>query len=147
MKKTNRSTPSPAPATKPAAAAKRAVAAPGTVAAVKVPATTAAKRVAATPPAAPPRFEPAAAKKTATVISARLDVGFGNRLYLRGEGAGLAWHQGTPLENLAADLWSITLPAGSATLRFKFLLNDEIWSVGEDYISAPGIEVTLSPAF
>jgi hypothetical protein len=146
MKKTNRSTPSPAPATKPAAAAKRAIAAPSTVAAVKVPATTGTKRTAALPPS-PPRFEAAAAKKTATVISARIDVGFGNRLFLRGEGGGLAWHRGIALENLSADLWSITLPVGPATLRFKFLLNDELWSVGEDYSAAPGLEVTLTPGF
>ena len=83
----------------------------------------------------------------ATIISARIDVGFGNRLYLRGEGGGLAWHQGLLLENRSADLWTITLPAGSTTLRFKFLINDETWSAGEDYIAAPGVEVTHAPQF
>ena len=146
MKKTTRSTKSPAPATPPAPAAQRAVSAPPTVAAVKPAPAPAAKRVAAAVPPTP-RFEPAEAKKTATIISARIDVGFGNRLYLRGEGGGLAWHQGLLLENRSADLWTITLPAGSTTLRFKFLINDETWSAGEDYIAAPGVEVTHAPQF
>ena len=125
MKKITSSIKSPAPATKPAVA----------------------KRAPASPSTARTRLKSAPSPAAVVVISARIDVGFGNSLYLRGEGSGLDWERGLPLENRSADLWSISLPASAAPLRFKFLINDVIWSAGEDYSAVPGAEVTLTPQF
>src|SRR5437868_12584791 len=68
-----------------------------------------------------------------TLISARVDIGFGNMLYVRGEGPGLSWDKGVPMACVADDRWTLTLPESSRPVIFKFLLNDEIWCSGDDY--------------
>jgi hypothetical protein len=82
-----------------------------------------------------------------TVITAVIDVGFGNALYLRGDGPGLSWNKGTLLDCVAGDQWSITIPGVKSPVTFKFLLNDQTWSKGEDYVAAPASATKLIPAF
>ena len=79
-------------------------------------------------------------------IEAKIDVGFGNTLYLRGEGLGLSWTQGVPLTCVDGKTWKWT---GEATeqLKFKLLLNDQVWSQGEDLVATPGQKLEISPAF
>src|SRR5215469_2413425 len=79
-------------------------------------------------------------------IEARIDVGFGNALYLRGEGLGLSWTQGVPLTCVDGKTWKWT---GEATeqLKFKLLINDQVWSQGEDLVATPGQKLEISPAF
>src|SRR6476659_4110224 len=40
-----------------------------------------------------------------TVIEARFDAGFGNGLFIRGEGADLSWDKGQPMVNVDQDVW------------------------------------------
>jgi hypothetical protein len=82
-----------------------------------------------------------------TTISANIDVGFGNALYLRGEGPGLNWNQGVRMECVADDRWSLALGESTKPFVFKFLVNDEKWSTGLDFTVSPGTTVTLSPVF
>jgi len=83
-----------------------------------------------------------------TTIEAFIDVGFGNRLTLRGEGAGLSWERGLTMNCLGSAEWVITLEGDAdAPLAFKFLLNDERWSVGENYTLAPGKTGAFTPEF
>jgi hypothetical protein len=100
----------------------------------------------------PPKSSAApAVKKTATplntVITAAIDVGFGNSLTLRGEGPGLSWQQGVVLECVADDRWTITLRGAASPIVCKLLINDLIWCTGSDYTVIPGASVVLSPTF
>ena len=79
-------------------------------------------------------------------IEAKIDVGFGNSLYLRGEGLGLSWNQGIPLTNVDGNTWKWTGET-KEQLKFKLLLNDQVWSQGEDLVATPGQRVEISPAF
>lgn len=125
MKKSTTKKPtSPAPAKKTAAAAKPA----------KPTATKAAVKAVATRP-------------VTTTISAQIDIGFGNSLYIRGEGPGLSWDRGVLMNCVADDLWQIALAESARPVVFKFLVNDLSWSAGEDYTAAPGASVTLKPSF
>lgn len=161
MKKTTKSTKSPAPATsktnapiktsvtaKPFAAATVKTAPPiptKTTPSIpaKAAATTLAKSTASktTPPM------PVKPKRVETAITALIDVGFGNSLFIRGEGAGLSWDKGVPLDCVADDKWSITLGESGRPVVFKFLINDTAWSAGEDYTVAPGTSITVTPVF
>ncbi|MBI5382650.1 MAG: hypothetical protein HZA31_12180 [Opitutae bacterium] len=96
---------------------------------------------------APVVKEPAPEKTAATVIAAQIDIGFGNILFIRGEGAGLSWDQGTAMENVSADQWRFTCKDAAGPITFKFLVNDLTWSVGDDYVVNPGAAVTLEPTF
>ncbi|MBL9189984.1 MAG: hypothetical protein JNK23_21065 [Opitutaceae bacterium] len=140
---------SPAPATKTAPA--KSAAKTKAVVPAKAPApaktTKAAAPATPAPRPAPVAVKPVARKPVLTTISARVDVGFGNALYIRGEGAGLSWDQGLLMECLEADLWRITLPESAHGHIFKFLVNDLSWSAGPDYTVPGGADVTLTPEF
>jgi hypothetical protein len=99
------------------------------------------------PVQAPAPLRPVAATPIATTITARIDVGFGNALFVRGEGAGLSWEQGLPMENVASDLWRIVLAESARAYTFKFLINDVTWSTGPDFSAACGTSVMLTPEF
>lgn len=122
------------------------------------PAKTAAAKTAAVATSAPVVKAPAkkgvvARKKAtapeapATFISARIDIGFGNHLYLRGEGPGLSWDHGVAMDCIAADGWAHTIKGATEPVVFKVLLNDEKWCGGNDYVVEPGQSVTVVPAF
>ena len=88
------------------------------------------------------------AKPTAmpTTIEAKIDVGFGNSLFVRGQGAGLSWDHGTPLTNVDSQTWRLTVSAADK-MQIKFLINDSLWAQGEDVVVTPGKSVQLTPAF
>jgi hypothetical protein len=140
MKKlTTKRTNSPAPATKSAVAASKAA----------KPAVSAKPAVAKIKTAISPSIvvEPIAPTPLVTTITALIDVGYGNTLFIRGEGPGLTWEKGIPLDILADDKWAITLPESVRPVIFKFLLNDVSWSAGEDFTVAPGTSITVTPVF
>ena len=124
------------------------------------------------PPVAPerkPATKPAVAKKKAvtkktvikkvaaksptpvtvddTVITARIDIGFGNTLHVRGAGPGLSWDSGVPMNCVSDDTWSITIAGATEAISFKFLVNDLSWSAGDDFVVEPGSTVTVEPTF
>lgn len=83
----------------------------------------------------------------ATTISAKIDIGFGNHLYLRGEGAGLSWDKGLPMDSASNVLWTATLAGATSPVIFKVLVNDLTWSTGKDYVVEPGQSITITPTF
>lgn len=86
-------------------------------------------------------------KGSRVTVVAKIDVGFGNALFIRGSAAGLSWDKGTALENSGSDTWTLALTGIDKSFSFKFLINDTAWSTGEDYTAAPGETVTVTPAF
>ena len=107
----------------------------------------AAAAVSAVKGLAPVVIAPKPNTMVATTIIAQIDIGFGNILYIRGNGGGLSWDQGLAMENATADQWRITLGKTTKPVTFKFLVNDLTWSAGEDYVVEPGSTVTLVPTF
>ena len=91
-----------------------------------------------------PIAKPVAAK---TEIIALGDVGFGNALFIRGDGPGLSWEKSIALENKGSDRWSLVVPNATKPFAFKFLLNDQVWSEGENYSALPGGSVSIEPHF
>ena len=65
------------------------------------------------------------AKKTATktTIAARVDVGFGNNLYIRGEGAVLSWDVGFLMRNLSPYEWAGETKSSDKRIEYKILEN------------------------
>lgn len=116
---------------------------------------TAAKKAAAKKTAAKKAaVKKTAARKTApkkaaapasplTTITAKVDVGFGNALYIRGEGGGLDWDEGQLMECIDSDEWSWTSSSANTGIVFKFLINDQLWSLGED-LTVPAGGVSIS---
>lgn len=89
----------------------------------------------------------AASKKLKTSIVAYIDVGYGNTLYIRGEGAGLSWEKGIPLKNISAAEWAFDTNKATGTLTFKFLINDQVWATGDNLTIQAGSKSISSPQF
>lgn len=111
-----------------------------------------AKPKAAKAPLASPVFTPPAVKtptwsEAQTTITAQIDIGFGNTLYIRGDGPGLSWEKGVVMDCVIDDKWSISLSGVGAPVVFKFLVNDLTWSAGDDYVVNPGSELAVVPTF
>ncbi|HUD49176.1 MAG TPA: hypothetical protein VMR33_20270 [Candidatus Baltobacteraceae bacterium] len=81
-----------------------------------------------------------------TTIEVKADVGFGNTVYLRGEGSGLTWDHGVPLSCVDGKTWRWSAPVTSP-ITCKVLLNDQVWSRGQDLKVAPGQKIEVAPAF
>lgn len=106
------------------------------------------KKAAAAPVVkAAPAVKAGPAKPVVTVIKATIDVGFGNMLYIRGEGAGLSWDAGIPLACVKDDAWSISLPETSKPIVYKLLINDLTWSAGADFVAESGKTTAIVPTF
>lgn len=149
MKKTSKSAAKPEKATTPAKPAPSPVTKTTSTAKRK-----SSKAVASVPavnddvaPTAAPQVKSATSVPLATTIVAQIDVGFGNTLYVRGEGPGLSWEVGVPLDCVADDKWSLRLPETAKPIVFKFLINDQNWCLGDDFVAQPGTTLTLSPLF
>jgi hypothetical protein len=90
---------------------------------------------------------PKAANKSGpqTEIVARIDIGFGNKLTIRGAGAGLNWEKGEAME-FADGVWSYST-ASKDNFEFKVLINDQTWMTGENIQEKAGGKVVFKPVF
>lgn len=162
MKKTNSKTTSPAPATTSAPKpAKKKTTAKATPAAVPLTAAPAANPVPKSSPAKLSTSVPTikavglasaepkaiAASQVQTRIVAKIDIGYGNALYVRGDGAGLNWSQGVPMQCVGSAEWELTLGESSRPISFKVLINDATWCTGPDTVVASGSTTTITPEF
>jgi hypothetical protein len=82
-----------------------------------------------------------------TVVQAKLELGPGNGLFIRGEGEGLNWHQGQPLIRLDSSTWRWCSLRSESPITFQLLLNDLVWAKGADILLEPGAKVELVPDF
>jgi hypothetical protein len=124
---------------------------------------TVVKAKAVTPPAAPVvskaapvKAEPAAPaapalnnrpKEVRTTVAAKIDVGFGNSLFIRGQGDGLSWEKGLPLKCVDPATWAWSTTGAKGKVVFKLLINDEQWSQGEDLTVEAGQRAEVTPVF
>lgn len=135
-KSTSKKVTSPAPAKKSAIVAKPAVVAKPAI--VAKPAKPVLKKTS---------VKAVATRPVTTTITAQIDIGFGNALYLRGEGPGLSWDRGLLMTCVADNQWQAALSESARPVVFKFLVNDLTWSAGEDYTAPVGAAVVLTPTF
>jgi len=82
-----------------------------------------------------------------TRVMVKLDVGFPNALFIRGQGATLSWDRGILLKNISADewLWESTLQFPSC--EFKILINDIEYEEGENHVLKGGTSLLYTPRF
>ncbi len=102
------------------------------------------------PPAVPesgtPGVSSTVSDQTRTIV-ARVNVGWGNSVYLRGKGGALNWDVGIPMYCAGDDRWVWCCHADQAPTQFKFLRNDQDWSLGENEIMSGADIVVCSPKF
>jgi hypothetical protein len=95
----------------------------------------------------PRRSQEAPPPETVTVVEARIDVGLGNTLFIRGQGDGLSWERGKPLTCVDASTWVWVSSQARDKVVFKLLLNDQIWAQGKDLFLEAGRKIEIVPSF
>lgn len=82
-----------------------------------------------------------------TAVQAKIDVGFGNSIFIRGQGAGLSWDKGLPLTCIEGSAWVWSTKRAKGKVVFKLLLNDQVWAKGEDVVVEAGTKIEIVPVF
>ncbi len=98
-------------------------------------------------PAKPPTRLKAATPEPRTIVQANINVGFGNALFIRGEGSGLSWDEGQPLTCIDKTCWHWSGTQTQDKVVFKLLLNDKTWAKGENVEVEPGKTMKVVPEF
>jgi hypothetical protein len=82
----------------------------------------------------------------ATIV-AKIDIGWGNQLFVRGEGGGLSWEKGTPMTCTGTNEWVWISAPHVASHTFKIVLNDIFWEQGDNHGAVLGETIVLTPLF
>lgn len=82
-------------------------------------------------------------------VRVHYDVGVGNRITVRGDIDPFCWDQGIDAQNTAEDIWEFQLAHIPAGKRFEFkpLINDTIYSAGDNYVGTGRKTLDIFPAF
>ena len=82
--------------------------------------------------------EASASSDGATRLLATAYIGIGNKLFIRGDGPGLSWDHGVPMQFVSIGKWGWFTHEASGPVRIKLYKNDEL--------AALSGEITLEPA-
>lgn len=80
-------------------------------------------------------------------LLANILIGIGNKLYVRGEGTGLSWSEGQPMEFVEIGLYRWTSANLEEPIQVQIYLNDEISALGDPIRLRPGEELEVTPDF
>ena len=69
--------------------------------------------------------ESAASSDGATRLLVTAYIGIGNRLFIRGDGPGLSWDKGVPLQFVSIGKWRWETSEATAPVVFKLYKNDD----------------------
>jgi hypothetical protein len=97
-----------------------------------------------------PAKEPTKSKSSpggSTSVVANVMIGIGNKPYLRGEGAGLSWDEGVPMNFIEIGKWAWTPTRKNAALTVQVYRNDEEPDNGGKIEVKSGEEIEITPDF
>lgn len=77
-------------------------------------------------PDAPEPSESSVTSDGFTRLVATAYIGIGNKLFVRGEGPGLSWDKGVPLQFVSIGKWRWETPDATAPVRVKLYKNDQV---------------------
>ncbi len=82
-----------------------------------------------------------------TSLVATAYIGIGNKLYLRGDGPGLSWEQGVPMQFLAIGKWGWTTTEAAVPVTCRVYRNDDTPMLEENIVIDPGTKAEITPKF
>jgi hypothetical protein len=98
----------------------------------------------------PPEENKPAANRSAdgrTRLTVTSYIGIGNKLHLRGEGPGLSWNKGVPLQFVSIGRWRWETDAATAPVTCRIYKNDRLEAPIGLLTLAPGTEQEVSAQF
>lgn len=82
-----------------------------------------------------------------TKVIANVLTGIGKKPYIRGEGPGLSWDKGVPMDFVEIGKWQWVCPSAEQSVTCRIYKDDAIPAEGEDLQLQPGEQVEMSPHF
>jgi len=99
------------------------------------------------PPASPGTVERTLTSDGATRLLVTAYIGIGNRLFIRGDGPGLSWERGVPLQFISIGKWRWETGEASGPIRFRVYKNDELEcsALGEQVLDPGYLQEVTAP--
>ena len=91
--------------------------------------------------------EASASSDGATRLLATAYIGIGNKLFIRGDGPGLSWDKGVPMQFVSIGKWGWATHDATAPMRVKLYKNDETACLTGEVHLAPGRHVEATALF
>ena len=74
-------------------------------------------------------------------------IGIGNKLFIRGDGPGLSWDKGVPMQFVSIGKWGWATHDATGRVRVKLLKNDDIAALTGDLTLEPGRHTEITALF
>jgi len=95
----------------------------------------------------PVREDTASSSDGATRLLATAYIGIGNKLFIRGEGPGLSWDKGVPMQFVSIGKWGWATNDATAPVRCELYKNDETAALTGEVVLDPGKHVEITALF
>jgi hypothetical protein len=95
----------------------------------------------------PAKPESAASSDGATRLLVTAYIGIGNKLFIRGDGPGLSWDKGVPMQFVSIGKWGWASHDITAPIACKLYKNDETAALSGEVLLEPGKHVELTALF
>ena len=96
---------------------------------------------------APARAESSASSDGATRLLVTAYIGIGNKLFIRGEGPGLSWDKGVPMQFVSIGKWGWASHDATGPVKCKLYKNDEAAALSGEVTLEPGKHVEVTALF
>ncbi len=94
-----------------------------------------------------PAPESSTSSDGATRLLATAYIGIGNKLFIRGDGPGLGWDKGVPMQFVSIGKWGWSSQEVTGPVRCKLYKNDEIVDLTGEILLEPGKHVEITALF
>jgi hypothetical protein len=91
--------------------------------------------------------EAASSSDGATRLLATAYIGIGNKLYIRGDGPGLSWDKGVPMQFVSIGKWGWSTHEAAAPVSVKLYKNDETAALSGGLTIEPGRHTEITALF
>ena len=91
--------------------------------------------------------EASASSDGATRLLATAYIGIGNKLFIRGDGPGLSWDHGVPMQFVSIGKWGWFTHEASGPVRIKLYKNDELAALSGEITLEPGRHSEVTALF
>ncbi|MEJ1973640.1 MAG: hypothetical protein WDM96_14610 [Lacunisphaera sp.] len=96
---------------------------------------------------APAMAESSASSDGATRLLVTAYIGIGNKLFIRGDGPGLSWDKGVPMQFVSIGKWGWASHDVTSPIACKLYKNDETAALSGEILVEPGKHVELTALF
>jgi hypothetical protein len=96
---------------------------------------------------APPKAESSASSDGATRLLVTAYIGIGNKLFIRGDGPGLSWDKGAPMQFVSIGKWGWASHDATGPVKCKLYKNDETAALSGEVTLEPGKHVEVTALF